>query len=225
MTRLWYMVTIVTEMLTEKTDRSVSSVLFGRTRRAILSLLYGHPDRSYYLRELVRATGFGLGSVQRELAQLAAAGIIRRSDSGHQVYFRANTDSPVFNDLKNLITKTVGAAETIREALLPLGDRISIALIYGSVARGEETQQSDIDVLIVGGVSFAEAVKALHEAQEKLDREVNPSVYPVEEFRRRVAEQHYFIREVLSGPRIFVVGDDNELERLAGKRVAAETQP
>jgi len=211
-------------MITHVTDRSLSAVLFGRTRRAILSLLFGHPDESYYLREIVRATGFGLGSVQRELAQLAGAGIIRRSDSGHQVYFRANSDSPVFKELKSLITKTAGAAETIRGALLPLRDRISIAFIYGSVARGEETQQSDIDVLIVGSISFAEAVKELRGAQESLEREINPSVYPVEEFLSRVAEQHYFIREVLSGPKVFVVGDEDELERLAGERLAGETQ-
>jgi len=211
-------------MLTSDADRSISSVLFGRTRRAILSLLYGHPDESYYLREIVRATGFGVGSVQRELAQLAEAGIIRRTDSGHQVYFRANSDSPIFKDLKNLITKTAGAAEIIREALAPLSDRISIAFLYGSVARGEETRQSDVDVLIVGDISFAEAVKALRGAQESLNREINPSVYPVEEFHSRVIEQHYFIREVLSGPKVFVVGDAHELERLAGERVAGEAQ-
>jgi uncharacterized protein len=217
-------ITIVPEMLTTDTGRSVSSVLFGRTRRAILSLLYGHPDESFYLREIVRATGFGLGSVQRELAQLAEVGIISRSHGGHQVYFRANSDSPIFNDLKNLITKTAGAAETIREALLPLKARIAIAFIYGSVARGEENQRSDIDVLIVGDVSFAEAVKSLRGMQERLGREINPSVYPTEEFRSRVEERHYFVQEVLSGPKVFIMGDAVELKRLAGERVAGEAQ-
>lgn len=211
-------------MLTPITDRSASSVLFGRTRRAILSLLYGHPERSYYLREVARLTGFGLGSVQRELAQLTEVGIIRRRESGNQVHFQANSDSPIFKDLKNLITKTAGAAQTIGEALRPLRDRISVAFVYGSVARGKETPQSDIDVLIVGDVSFSEAVKALRGAQESLDREINPGVYPVEEFRSKAAEDHYFIREVLNGPIILVAGDADELERLAGQRVAGEAQ-
>jgi predicted nucleotidyltransferase len=173
-------------MVTWGAHGSEASVLFGRTRRAILALLYGHPDRSYYLREIVRATGLGLGPVQRELAQLAAVRIITRSDSGHQVYFRANTDSPIFTDLKNLITRTAGAADAIREALLPLEERIAFAFIFGSVARGDETQQSDVDVLVVGDVSFAEVVGALKDAQVRLEREVNPSVYPLEEFKRRV---------------------------------------
>ena len=216
--------TIVLAMVTPRADKSVSSVLFGGTRRAILSLLYGHADQSYYLREIVRATGFALGSVQRELAQLVEAGLIRRWQSGRQVYFQANSDSPVFKELKNLIAKTAGAAETIREALLPLRGRISLAFIYGSVARGAETWQSDVDVLIVGDISFAEAVKALGAAQERLERDINPSVYPLDEFRSRIAGQHYFIREVLSGPKIFIVGDADELERMAGTRVAGETQ-
>jgi len=217
-------VTIVLEMLTPNTDRSVSSVLFGGTRRAILSLLYGHPERSYYLREIVRLTGFGLGSVQRELAQLAGVGIIRRWESGNQVHFQANSDSPIFKDLRSLTTKTAGAAETIREALRPLRDRISVAFIYGSIARGEEGPRSDIDVLIVGDVSFAEAAKALRSAQQSLDREINPGIFPLGEFRSKAAEDHYFIREVLSGPIILVAGDADDLERLAGKRVAGEAQ-
>jgi predicted nucleotidyltransferase len=224
LTHVSFLVTIAPIMVTEHKDRSLSSVLFGRTRRAILSLLYGHPERSYYLREIVRKTGFGLGAVQRDLAQLTAVGIIERSASGRQVYFRANTESPVFTDLKNLIVKTAGAAGAMREALLPLRDRISVAFVYGSVARGEETPQSDVDVLIVGEVSFGEVVKALQSTQERLEREVNPSVYPAEEFRRKVDERHYFILEVLSSPKLFVLGDEHELERLAGKRVATETQ-
>lgn len=211
-------------MLTPGTDRSVSSVLFGRTRRAILSLLYGHPERSYYLREVVRLTGFGLGSVQRELAQLTEVAIIRRRTSGNQVHFQANSDSPIFEDLKNLILKTAGAGETIREALRPLRDRIAVAFIYGSIARGDEGPRSDVDVLIVGDVSFAEALGALRGAQERLDREINPGIYPVEEFRAKAAADHYFIREVLNGPIILVAGEADELERLAGKRMAGAAQ-
>jgi predicted nucleotidyltransferase len=196
--------------------RDLSSLLFGKTRKAILSLLYGHPEESYYLRQIVRRTGYGLGTVQRELILLTDAGIIRRLDSGHQVYFQANPASPVFNELKSLITKTVGIGDTLRTALAPIKDRISIALVYGSVARGEENQRSDIDLLVVGDIAFADVVKVLRSAQETLGREINPTVYPEEEFRSRVSEGHYFVRDVLNGPKIFVIGDEHELKRLAG---------
>jgi uncharacterized protein len=206
--------------------KDLSTLLFGktRTRRAILSLLYGHNDESYFLRQIVRITGFGLGPIQRELKQLNEVGVIRRSESGHQVYYQANPSSPVFKELKSLITKTIGVADALGNALAPLADRIELAFIYGSIARGEEKRQSDIDLLIVGRVSFSEVVKALHGAQETLGREINPTVYPIEEFRSRIAEEHYFIRDVLNSEKIFVTGDEHELKRLAGERLAGQAQ-
>jgi len=203
-------------MSTTKGNKNLSAILFGKTRRAVLSLLYGHPDESFYLRQIVRRTGMGLGPVQRELKQLADVGLIRRTAQGRQVYFQANPDSPIFKELKSLITKTAGIAETLQSALGPISDRISIALVYGSFARGEENHRSDIDLLVIGSASFAEVVKLLRSAQETLGREINPTVYPVEEFRSKVAEGHYFIQNVLNGPKIFVIGDEDELERLAG---------
>jgi uncharacterized protein len=210
----------------ESAGKDLSSLLFGKakTRRAILAILYGHTDESYYLRQIVRTTGFGLGPIQRELKQLTEAALIRRSESGHQVYFQANSASPVFKELKSLITKTVGVSDTIHNALAPLADRISLAFVYGSIARGEEKRQSDIDLLVVGSASFSEVVKTLRSAQETLGREINPTVYPVEEFRSKIAGGHYFIREVLSGEKIFVSGDEHDLKRLAGERLAGQTQ-
>jgi len=189
-----------------------------------LFLLYGHADESFYLRQIVRMTGAGLGPVQRELKQLTDTGIIRRFVQGRQTYFQTNPDSPIFSELKSLITKTAGVAETLQSALAPVADRISIALVYGSIARGEENHRSDIDLLVVGDVSFSEVVKVLRSAQETLGREINPTVYPVEEFRSRIAEDHYFIRDILNGPKIFVIGDEDELKRLAGERLAGQAQ-
>jgi predicted nucleotidyltransferase len=209
-------VTIVIDMSTTKGNRNLSSILFGKARRAVLSLLYGHPDESFYLRQIARRTGMGLGPVQRELKQLADVGIIRRTVQGRQVYFQANPDSPIFKELKSLIAKTAGIAETLQSVLAPISDRINIALVYGSVARGEENHRSDIDLLVVGSASFTEVVKLLRSAQETLGREINPTVYPVAEFRSRIAGEHYFIQDVLGGEKIFVIGDENELKRLAG---------
>lgn len=203
-------------MKTDTGNKNLSSILFTKTRRAVLSLLYGHADESFYLRQIVRMTGAGLGPVQRELKQLTDTGIIRRFVQGHQVYFQASPDSPIFNELKSLITKTAGVAETLQSALTPIADRIIVALVYGSIAKGEENQRSDVDLLVVGDVAFVEAVKALRSAQETLGREINPTVYPVDEFRSRITEDHYFVRDILNGPKIFVVGDEHELKRLAG---------
>jgi predicted nucleotidyltransferase len=194
----------------------LSKTLFGKTRRAVLSVLYSHTDESFYLRQLVRITGIGVGAMQRELKQLTESGIIRRLQIGRQIFFQANTDCPVFKELRDLIIKTIGVGDVLRSALVPLAERIQIAFIYGSLARGEETRGSDLDVLVVGDLTFAEVVSAISPLQETLSREINPSVYPVKEFRSKVLEGQHFISTVLEAPKIFVIGDNNELEKLVG---------
>jgi predicted nucleotidyltransferase len=200
-----------------KGKKDLPVLLFGAsTRRAILALLFGHTEESYYLRQIARITGYGLGPVQRELRQLADAGLIRRFDSGHQVYFQANPDSPVFKELKGLIIKTIGVADTLRSALTALSDSISLAFIYGSIARGQERSGSDIDLMIVGETTLLEVVKTLRGAQDALGREINPTIYSIEEFRSMVNDRHYFIQDVLDGEKIFIKGNENELKRMVG---------
>jgi predicted nucleotidyltransferase len=198
----------------------LSKTLFSKTRRAVLSLLYGHVDDAYYLRQIVRAAGVGLGTVQRELKQLSEAGIIRRIVRGHQVYYQANPQCPVFAEVKNLVVKTVGVGAALQAALTPLGDRIDVAFIYGSIARSEEHRDSDVDVLVVGKVTFAEIVSSLNEAQKTIGREINPTVYPPAEFRSKLAAGHHFLSSVLRGPMFFLIGDKRELARLVKKPLA-----
>ena len=198
----------------------LSKTLFSKTRRAVLSLLYSHVDDAYYLRQIVRAAGVGLGTVQRELKQLSDAGIIRRIVRGHLVYYQANPQCPVFAEVKNLVVKTVGVGAALQAALTPLGDRIDVAFIYGSIARSEEHRDSDIDVLVVGKVTFAEIVSSLSEAQKTIGREINPTVYPPAEFRSKLAAGHHFLSSVLRGPMFFLIGDKRELARLVKKPLA-----
>jgi DNA-binding transcriptional ArsR family regulator len=198
----------------------LSKTLFSKTRRAVLSLLYSHVDDTYYLRQIVRAAGVGLGAVQRELKQLSDAGIIQRIVRGRQVYYQANPQCPVFIELKALVIKTVGIAGIIQAALTPLADRIRIAAIYGSIARSEEQRGSDVDLLIVGKVTFAEIISSLVEAQKTIGREINPTIYPPAEFRSKVGAGHHFLNSILRGPMFFLIGDKRELARLAKKPVA-----
>ena len=198
----------------------LTKTLFSKTRRAVLSLLYSHVDDTYYLRQIVRAAGVGLGTVQRELKQLSDAGIIRRIVRGRQVYYQANPQCPVFAELKNLVVKTVGVGAAIQAALTPLGDRIDVAFIYGSIARSEEHRDSDVDVLVVGKVTFGEIVSSLSEVQKTIGREINPTVYPPAEFQSKLAAGHHFLNSVLRGPIFFLIGDKHELARLAKKPLA-----
>jgi uncharacterized protein len=195
-----------------------AAVLFGRSTRAVLRLLFGHPDSAFYLREIARSAGTSPSSLQRELAALTAAGLILREARGHQVYFRANPDSPVFEELRGIVIKTFGVADVVRSALDPLASSIQMAFIYGSLARGEARAQSDVDVMVIGDPAFADVVEKLQPAQVALSRAVNPTVYPAVEFSRKVKAGNGFLATVLREPKIFLIGDEGELRALAEGR-------
>jgi predicted nucleotidyltransferase/DNA-binding transcriptional ArsR family regulator len=195
------------------------ALLFGKTRRQLLAWLYGHPDERFYLRQLVRQTGAAQGAVQRELQSLYGAALVTRTVDGRQVYFQANRESPVFTELRQLLLKTAGAVEIIRQTLAPIAPSIQIAFIYGSAAKGTVRASSDIDLLLVGDASFSEVVSALADAQHRLGRDVNPTVYPVDEFNKKVRAGHHFLTTVLRESKVFIIGSEHELGRLAEKRV------
>ena len=204
-----------------QTNQDVASVLFGRARRLILGWLLGHADEEFFVRELVRRTGLSPGSVQRELAALFRAGLVSRRTSGRQVYFRADRSSPVFPELQSLFVKTAGLGDVLREALRPLKDQIRVAFVYGSAARHELRNDSDIDLLVVGDVSFGEVVDALTGAERALGREVNATVYPLQEFRSKIAAGQHFLTSVLKTPVVFVIGGRDDLEAVgAGEQVS-----
>ena len=191
-----------------------STALFTKAKRELLALLFTQPDRTFYLRQIVRVLGMGQGVVQRELSRLSAAGMVTRTRIGSQVHYQANRECPVFNELKSLMVKTAGVAEVLRDALGKVADRIHAAFIFGSLARAEDRANSDVDVLVVGKVAFGDLVAALQPAQKTIGREVNPAVFSAQEFRTKVRSQDRFISTVLSSPRIFLIGDEHELRRL-----------
>ena len=196
-------------------QEAIGTALFGKTRRAVLALLFTSADR-FYLNEIVREVGLGVGTVQRELRALTHAGLIRRTARGNQVFFQANPDSPVFAEVKALVDKTMGAPVALRALLEPLAKRIEVAFIYGSLARGDAVGESDVDLLVVGEVPALELAAAVREAEEKLRREVNPVVFPPEEFRERIRGGDHFLTTVMREPKIFLLGDEDGLRRLAG---------
>lgn len=211
-------------MSTRSSNPSLAEVLFSKNRRAVLSLLYGHPDQTFYLRQIVRASGGGHGAIQRELKTLSDVGVLRRTVRDKQVYFQADPDCPVFEELKSLVVKTAGVADVLKDALAALGERVQAAFIFGSVARGQQKEQSDVDLLVVGTTTFRDLVAALADAQSLLRREINPTLYTPEEFRTKLTTRNHFLRTVLASDKLFLIGDERELERLAKERVAHGTQ-
>ncbi len=191
--------------------KSLISHLLGDTRTAILAVLLLRPDEPQHVRELARLTGVSPGTLHRELTALESLGVLRRNAVGRQVFFAANRECPVFEELAGLVRKTAGLVDVVRNALLPHAARIGAAFIYGSVAAGTETSRSDVDVMILGELPFADAVKALAPAQASLRREVNPTVMKSAEFLRKRRAKDSFVSAVWKAPRLWVIGSDHEL--------------
>jgi DNA-binding transcriptional ArsR family regulator len=203
---------------------SSATVLFGKTRRSVLALLFGHPDEAFHMRQIARLAGVGQGAVQRELRRLSRAGIVTRRVEGRHVYYQANPGCPIFAELRGIVVKTMGIADVLRTALAGVADSIRFAFLYGSVVRGSFQLSSDVDVLVVGRVTFAEVVAALAPTQEMLQREVNPSVYPPEEFQKKLMDGNHFLTTVIHEPKVFLVGGENELAEVVGERLANRAQ-
>jgi predicted nucleotidyltransferase len=214
------MSTIVLIMSTADNYSGILECLFGKTRRAILTLLYGHRDESFHLRKILRLTGISPGAGQRELRRLSDAGVISRTLRDNQVIFQADARCPIHDELKGIILKTQGLADVLRFALEPLSESIEAAVVFGSIGKGAGTKDSDVDVLIIGGVAFADVVEKLNPAQDILRREVNPCVMSEAEFRSRISKGDHFLVSALGGEMIPLMGDTDELVRLGQERLA-----
>jgi len=201
----------------------LEALLGSKLRSKVLGWLFTHPDERYFVRQLTSLVKEDSTNVSRELSRLEKAGILVSTIEGKHKYYQANRQSPLFDELHGLMLKTVGVADIIKKALEPRMADIKLAFIFGSLAKKSENRFSDIDLLVVGNITFGEVVDLISTAEGTLNRELNPVVYTLSEFNKRVSENHYFISDILSGDKIFVVGDENELQSLVEKRLVKGT--
>ncbi|MGD0092036.1 MAG: nucleotidyltransferase domain-containing protein [Planctomycetota bacterium] len=186
--------------------------LSSRVKAEVLRLLFGVANRELHVRELGRQTHLAVSTVRQELKRLASIGIIVSRRDGNRMYYRANASHPLYPDIHNMVLKTSGLFEVLQQALQHPG--IQLAFVFGSLAAGSEKAHSDVDVMVIGKVSFGEVVAALQPAQRTIGREVNPHVFKAAEFARRKKAEDHFLNTVLAAPKLFVIGDQNELAGL-----------
>jgi len=190
----------------------VADALFPKVRQRVLAVLFGTPDRSFYANEVIALAQSGTGAVQRELAGLSDAGLLTVSKQGNQKHYQANANAPVFAELRGLVLKTMGLADVLRAALLPLAAQIDLAFVYGSVAKQLDTAQSDIDVMIVSpGLGYADVFGALESANATLGRKINPTLYTPADLAKRVERDNAFVTRVLQQPKIWLIGNEGQL--------------
>jgi predicted nucleotidyltransferase len=202
------------------TTIGLADLLFGRTRGAVLALLYGRADQSFYTREIAREVDASVGAVQRELENLSKVGLILRKSVGSQVYYQANRETPIFPEMRALINKTIGIFGVLRSALRPLSKQIIAAFVYGSVAREQETVQSDVDLMVVGKATLDQVLSLVSTTEKAIGRSINPTVYSVAEFKSKLATENHFLTSVLKGHKVFLLGDEDELRKMGGIRLA-----
>jgi predicted nucleotidyltransferase len=187
-----------------------ADALFTRTQQRVLGLLFGQPYREFGTVELINLAGSGRGTVQRELERLAASGIITSTRLGQQKRYRANHDSPIFEELRSIIEKLAGVPQVLEAALAPLRDQIHFAALYGSVAKHADSAASDIDVLVVSdSLTLEQTFEALEPAERRLGRRINPTIFTSDEYRKRRRSKQPFLTKVLSGKHVVLVGSED----------------
>ena len=187
-------------------------VVSSRVKAEIFRLLFGLRQPELHLREIVRQSGLSLGTVQQELKGLAAAGIVKARRDGNRVCFSANPDHPVHRELSALVLKTNGLAGVLAKALQDKA--VNLAFVFGSIARGETRAESDVDLMLIGSVGLRRLTALLSGVAEIVGREINPHILTPDEFCERKKNRDHFITSVLASPRIFVKGNEDELEAM-----------
>lgn len=190
----------------------MGTLLGSQAMRTLLVHFAMYPSSAIHLRALQRETGLGIRSLQTELARLVEMGLIRRADEGTHVRYAAEPSHPAWPALRTLIRSFVDVREVMRIALGPVAG-IRAAFVFGSYARGTNTDESDVDVLVVGeGVTRGELARHAVEASMLLGREVNPLLYSPAELRKRARSGSAFANEVLHGPKMWIIGTDQQIE-------------
>lgn len=199
-----------------QTDPILQALFTSQARVEVLKLFFLRSSGRHYLREISSLTDQPVRAIQRELARLEGAGLLISSVEGNRKYFQANRRSPVFSELRGLMVKTAGIADQFKKILQNRSDAIHVAFIFGSFARGSETMDSDIDLIVIGSMTSLELSRQLTPLKEQLDREMNPIMIRVDEFQENVKKGDPFTQSILEKPKIFLIGDGDELQEMVG---------
>jgi DNA-binding transcriptional ArsR family regulator len=208
-----------------------SDALFSKVQQRVLALIFGHPERSFYVSEIVRTVDSGVGAVERELSKLERSGLVSVERIGNQKHYRANRAAPIFEELRGLLAKTVGVAElgglpaktvglteSIRQSLQPYAGAIRSAFIHGAMAEGTDTADSDIDLTVIGdGLNYSDLYTASHTAGRRLGRRMKPLFLTFRDWQRKASDEGSVVGKISRSPKIFIVGSEAELHAWTSK--------
>jgi predicted nucleotidyltransferase len=190
----------------------LSDALFTKVQQRVLSIIFGQPDRSFFGNEIIRRAGVGTGAVARELDKLVTSGLIVVTTSGKQKHYQANSASPIFPEIRSIVMKTFGVSDALRQALAPFSDRIRVAFIYGSIAKGQDSAKSDIDLMVISDhISYPDLFTTICDAEKDLGRQISPTIYTHAEWEKRLTEKNNFILRVMEQSKVFILGTEHDI--------------
>lgn len=192
---------------------ALSEILSSRARAEIFRLLFAGTGSELHIREIQRRSGLTDGTIRQELRKLARLDLVSGRRDSNRVYYRANTENPLFPEIHGLVIKTVGLVDVLREALRD--DRIRMAFVFGSIARGEAKSHSDVDLMVIGSIGLRPLSGLLSGVSERIGREITPHVLSGAEFKKRQNEKDHFLTRVMESPKVFIVGNQNDLSAMA----------
>ena len=191
----------------------LSDILSSKVRAEVFRLLFGLNHKALHVREIERRSGFAIGTIQTELKKLYKLNLVLKNRDGNRLYYRANQQHPIYSEIHALVVKTVGLLEVLKDALA--GEpAICSAFIFGSIADGSDKAESDIDLMVVGEIGLRSVSRLLQGLSETVGREINPFILTPNEFIKRKSEIEPFISKVLASPKLFVIGDENDLKTM-----------
>ena len=199
---------------------TLSDMISSKARAEIFRLLFGVSDKELHVREIERQSGLAFRTVHQELKNLKQMDLIKEHRAGNRVYYRANDEHPLFNDIRNIVLKTSGLVEVLREALDH--KQVKVAFVFGSIARKDEGARSDVDLMVIGDVSLRKVVGWLSDVAERVGREINPHAFSLNEFQKRKESGNHFLTTVLRSPKLFIRGDDHALATLGRQQAASD---
>ena len=197
------------------TTSSIGDALFTKTQQRVLGLLYGNPESSFYTNEIVRRADMGRGTISRELERMVSAGLLVASRTGNQQHYQANKNCPVYYELLGIVRKTFGIVDFLKTAIEPIDNNIIFSFIYGSIAKAEETADSDLDLFIASDtLEYGDVMNILPNTEQMLSRTINPTVYTIRQIRKKLKAKNAFMTRILEQPKLWVKGSENDIRRI-----------
>lgn len=203
-------------------EKSFLQITKSKTRAAILELFFNDPEQEYYLRQIERLIGYSAGNIRREMISLEESGLFAHRMLGKVKLYKLNKDYPIYNDLKNIVRKTISIVGKLRD-IMHKHKKIIFTFIHGSFAKGKESSSSDIDIIIIGSIASKAISSELFEYESHVKREINSTIYTEREFLDKLRKRNHFISTIIKEPKIFLKGTEDEFGRFVQIRKTEKT--